>query len=297
MASQAADALVSSPKRVSLPGHGVVVFESRHGPGFTGQLKDDYAKFLLVIDGHAQWESGANRYLLGPDTLFHIAAQIEHAQKDLPQTPVTLYAIHYRPELLSPQIGGDLSRVGMLPLDLTSAQVDQSRQVRSVFQEMLFEQENSQTGWEMVLLSRLIDLAVLTIRLTQRLRRGEPVFQRGDRSAQRVANYAARLKSRFFRPETLDEAARSAGLGRRQFTAIFRTVTGQSWRQYVLRLRLEHALRLLLHTDKSVTAIAFECGFDELSHFHHRFKAAFGNPPTFYREKSRPPVSTPAFKG
>jgi transcriptional regulator GlxA family with amidase domain len=61
-------------------------------------------------------------------------------------------------------------------------------------------------------------------------------------------------------------------------------VTGQTWRQYVLRLRLEHAMKLLIQTEKSVTAIAFESGFDELSHFHHRFKAAFGQPPMLYRE-------------
>jgi AraC-like DNA-binding protein len=279
--------LVRSPKLVLMPEHGVVVFESRHAAGFVGQLKDDYAKFHLVIDGHAEWESGKNKYIVGPNTLFHIAPQIEHAQKDLPREPVTLYAIHYRPELLSPQLACDLFRAGMLPLGLSNARVGQPRQVRSIFQEMLFEQETRQTGWEMVLRARLIDLAVLAIRLMQRLYNSEPVFHRGDQSAERVANYAVRLKSQFFRPETLDEAARSVSLSRRQFTEIFRNVTGQTWRQYLLQLRLEHALKLLLQTDKSVTAIAFESGFDELSHFHHRFKAAFGRPPMLYREKNR----------
>ena len=285
--SQATSDLVRSPKRVVMPEHGVVVFESRHAPGFVGQLKDEYAKFHLVIDGQAQWESGENKFRIGPNTLFHIAARIEHAQRDLPKEPVTLYAIHYHPELLSPQIAQDLFRDGMLSLDLSSARVGQLRLVRSIFQEMLFEQETGQTGWEMVLRARLIDLAVLTIRLVQRLRSGEPVFQRGDQSAERVANYAVRLKSQFFRHETLDEAARSVSLSRRQFTEIFRNVTGQTWRQYVLHLRLQHSLKLLLQTDKSITAIAFESGFDDLSHFHHLFKAAFGLPPMLHREKNR----------
>jgi AraC-like DNA-binding protein len=285
--SQADIDLVRSPKRVLLPEHGIVVFESRHDAGFVGQLKDDYAKFHLVIHGHAQWVSGKIKYLVGPDTLFHIGPQIEHVQKDLPKEPVTLYAIHYRPELLPPQLASDLFRAGMLPFDLSSAQIDQSRQVRSIFQEMLFEQATGQSGWETMLRARLFDLAVLTIRLMQRRGISEPVFQRGDQSAERIANYALRLKSQFFRPETLDEAARSVSLSRRQFTEIFRNVTGQTWRQYVLRLRLEHALKLLLQTDKSVTAIAFEAGFDDLSHFHHLFKAAYGHSPMHYREKNR----------
>lgn len=287
MVSPSADDLVRSPKRVLMPEHGVVVLESRHAAGFVGQLKDVYAKFHLIIDGCARWESGQNKYFVGPNILFHIAPQIEAAQKDLPQEPVTLYAVHYRPELLSPKVARDLFQRGMLSLDLSSAPVSQVRQVRSIFQEMLFEQGTGQTGWEMVLYARLIDLAVLTIRLMQRLRSNEPVFERGNQSAERVANYAVSLKTKFFRPETLTEAARSVSLSRRQFTEIFRHVTGRTWRQYVLQLRLEHALKLLLETDRSVTAIAFECGFDDLSYFYHRFKAFFGHPPIFDRKKNR----------
>ncbi len=285
--SRSENDLVQSPKRVPMPEHGVVVFESRHATGFVGHLKDEYAKFHLVIAGQAQWESGENKYQVGSNTLFHIAAKIKHTQRDLPKEPVTLYAIHYRPETLPPELTSDLCRVGMLPLDLNSARLGQSRQVRSIFQEMLFEQGTEQPGWKMVLRARLIDLAVLTIRLAQRLHSSGPVFQRGDQSAERVANYAVRLKSRFFSPQTLEEAAQSVSLSRRQFTEVFRTVTGQTWRHYVLRLRLEYALKLLLQTDKSVTAIAFESGFDELSHFHHIFKEKFGDSPMVYREKNR----------
>jgi AraC family L-rhamnose operon regulatory protein RhaS len=270
-----------------MPGNGVVVFESRHAAGFIGQLKDDYAKFHLVIDGHAKWESNGRQYQVKSDTLFHIAPHIEHSQADLPSQPVTLYAIHYRPELLSQPLAADLLRVGMLPLDLSSARVCQALEVRSIFQEMLFEQEMKQAGWEEMLRACLFNLAVLTIRLMQRLHSGDPVFQRGNLSAERVAHYALRLKSQFLRTDRLEDAARSVSLSRRQFTEVFRNVTGQTWRQYILRLRLEHALKLLLQTDKSVTAIAFEAGFDDVSHFHHRFKAAFGQRPMLYREKNR----------
>jgi AraC family L-rhamnose operon regulatory protein RhaS len=81
------------------------------------------------------------------------------------------------------------------------------------------------------------------------------------------------LKSRFFRQQTISEAASAMGLSRRQFTELFRKVTGQSWCQYVLGLRLNHAAGLLADTDRSVVAVAFESGFDDLSGFNHSFKA------------------------
>ncbi len=277
--------LNASPKRVPLPDWGLVVFEARHAPGFFGELKDTYAKFHLLIAGRALWESGAQQYQVSSDNLFHIAARVPHRQRDLPGQPVTLYGIHYRPELLRADLTRELAAARMLPLDLQSAGTDQARQVRGIVQEMMFEQETQRIGWEALLISRLTDLAVLSLRWT----RGSAIrIDRTDDSAARVASYAARLKSEFYTAVSLDDAACSVGLGRRRFTELFREITGESWRQQVHRLRMEYAAKLLASTDRSVTAIAFECGFEELSHFHHSFKAGFGITPLAHRAQFRP---------
>jgi AraC-like DNA-binding protein len=284
--------LVKSPKRVTIPDFGVVVDESRHAPGFQGELADVYAKFHLVIAGQARWESSGQRYDIRPNTLFHIAAGVPQRQQDLPNAPVTLYFIHYLPGLLSPWLNRELSHRGMLPLDLDSVQIDRARLVRSLFQQMLFEQAARLPGWETILRARLMELAVETARLSQRqAETAVPVFERGNDSAERVANYALRLKSEFYRPGSLEEAAQSVCLSRRHFTALFRKVTGQTWQKYVTRLRLDYAAHLLAETDKSVTAIAFESGFDDLSHFHHCFKAAYDCAPLTYRDQRNQPAS------
>jgi AraC-like DNA-binding protein len=281
--------LVTSPKRVLMPESGLVVFESRHAPGFFGELKDEYAKFHLVISGRARWESCGRAYSVGPDTLFHIAAGVPHRQRDLSGEPVTLYAIHYRPELLAPSLSRELSRLGMLPLDLSSAHIDQARPVRALFQEMLFEQGECVFGWKMLLGARLTELAVSTLRLAQRLAGpARPGRVQASDSATRVAGYALRLRTQFYRPETLEEAARSVNLSRRQFTKVFRNVAGKTWRRYVQDLRLGHARKLLAQTEKSVTAVAFECGFEDLSHFHHLFKSETGCTPLVFRAHSGP---------
>jgi AraC-like DNA-binding protein len=226
--------------------------------------------------------------MLGPDTVCHIPAGLRYCQETLPSSPFLAYAIHYRPELLPPGIGSQLAALGVVPLDLGSTTSNQAQVVRSVFQEMLFEQDARQEGWEAILLSRLMDLAVRVLRLVNRRGgSGPPVFEPGNDSIDRVARYSVRLRSRFFRQETMVEAARSVGLSRRQFTELFRKVTGQSWRQYVLGLRMKRAAELLAGTDRSVSAVAFECGFDDLSNFHHGFKSVHGCSPLAYREQRR----------
>jgi len=267
-------------------GRKVIVVESRQSPGSSEQPKDDCARFFLVVSGHARWECEQRRYMLGPMTLCHAPAGLGIRQEIGDKEDVLAYIIRYCPDLLSPALGNQLSALGLVPLDLGATTVNQARVVRSIFQEMLFEQESRQEGWEMILQSRLMDVAVRVLRLARRKGgKGMPAFEPGSDSTDRVARYALRLKSQFFRQESMAVAARSVGLGGRQFTELFRKVTGQTWRQYILGLRLKHAAGLLTDTDRSVSAAAFESGFEDLSNFHHIFKLEYGCSPLAYREQ------------
>lgn len=53
---------------------------------------------------------------------------------------------------------------------------------------------------------------------------------------------------------------------------------------YVNRVRLENAARLLEITGKSVKEIAFACGFDDLSYFSRLFRGQYGLSPQQYRD-------------
>lgn len=276
-----AESLTKSPRRVPMPECGVVVFESRHAPGFVGELRDAYAKFHLVIAGRARWECEQQLHPVAANQLVHIVSQVPHRQEDLPGDPVTLYAIHYRPDVLSPELVEALAQASLLAIDLGRLGTDQARRIRSMVREMLFEQETQRIGWEALLIARLTEIAVATLRLARRLSAATPA---SEDSASRVARYVVRLKTEFYASGTLDDAARSVGLSRRRFTELFREIAGESWRNHVRQLRLAYAAQLLTATRRSVTAIAFECGFEDLSHFNHSFKKSYGLAPMAYRQ-------------
>jgi AraC family L-rhamnose operon regulatory protein RhaS len=274
---------------VPVPDFGAVVFESRHGPGFAGQLQDNFSKFLLIIGGQAVWQAGEKQIAIATDSLVHVPAGLPHRQQDSPNDPVVLYAIHYRANVLPDFLNQELLAKGLLHWKLESYAPLLARAVRSDFQEMLFEQGDQRQGWEWVLCSRLVELAVRAIRISHDDQSGHRMlFLKGSDSAERVARYALQLKTHFYLHQSLDEAAGATGLSRRQFTETFRKVTGESWRQYIQKLRLGHSKKLLLQTDKTVTAAAFESGFEDLSYFNHAFKKTFGCSPQAIRQKNRP---------
>lgn len=75
---------------------------------------------------------------------------------------------------------------------------------------------------------------------------------------------------------------RSLSSFKREFQARFQESPGK----WLLRRRLDHAARLLQHSRMNVTEIAFESGFEHVSHFSRVFKERFGVPPIVYRQKT-----------
>jgi AraC-like DNA-binding protein len=63
-------------------------------------------------------------------------------------------------------------------------------------------------------------------------------------------------------------------------------ITGITAQQYVMRIRMEYARQMLLHSPEvSITEISCRCGFDDSTSFSRAFRRAFGVSPTQYREQ------------
>lgn len=95
------------------------------------------------------------------------------------------------------------------------------------------------------------------------------------------------LHLRYSEPLASADLAKLAGLSLSQFERTFRKAFGASPRQYLLRVRTEHACRLLTETDDTVGVIALECGFYDHAHFTRAFVTIMGLTPSRYRAEQR----------
>lgn len=85
----------------------------------------------------------------------------------------------------------------------------------------------------------------------------------------------------------LGRQARDAGLSPYYFLRTFKSLTGITPHQYVLRARLrEAAARLMTGTEK-VLDVALDCGFGDVSNFNRAFRSEFGLSPRTFRQASR----------
>ena len=84
---------------------------------------------------------------------------------------------------------------------------------------------------------------------------------------------------------SLAAVARQVGMSAFYFCKKFKKTTGVNFTQYVSRVRVEKAKNLLLNHNYRVSEIAFEVGFQSLTHFNRIFKSVAGQSPTDYRQK------------
>src|SRR6476661_10513593 len=85
----------------------------------------------------------------------------------------------------------------------------------------------------------------------------------------------------------LEQAAGQAGISPFHFLRLFSSVLGVTPHQYLVRSRLRHAARLLADDDTSITDVAYDVGFGDLSNFVRTFHRAAGVSPLRFRQASR----------
>jgi AraC family transcriptional regulator len=102
------------------------------------------------------------------------------------------------------------------------------------------------------------------------------------------------IQARLDEDLALDRLARLAGLSRFHFLRTFRALTGETPKQYVLRLRVERAALRLVLLRSSVLDVALDCGFHNHETFTRAFRRRFGTSPSEYRETYRRPARADA---
>jgi AraC-like DNA-binding protein len=71
----------------------------------------------------------------------------------------------------------------------------------------------------------------------------------------------------------------------RNHSRLFKKTTGFAPSQYLIRLRMAHARRLLRETTKSMIDIGLEVGYSSPRHFAQMFRRAVGVTPSEYRHQ------------
>lgn len=122
--------------------------------------------------------------------------------------------------------------------------------------------------------------------MSQNLIALERVYREDTLSAYRrsVELAITTMRNRFGEPLTVDDLAHAAFMSRCHFIRAFAKITGVSPGRFLAAIRIQEAKRLLLRTDRSVTDISLQVGYNSLGTFTRIFSNCVGLPPIHFRQ-------------
>lgn len=88
-------------------------------------------------------------------------------------------------------------------------------------------------------------------------------------------------------PLTLESVAKAVSVSPFHFCKIFKQATGLTFTDFVNRARVEKAKRLLMKPAARITEVAYDSGFQSLSHFNRSFRRVAAESPTEFRSRMR----------
>lgn len=94
------------------------------------------------------------------------------------------------------------------------------------------------------------------------------------------------MEQRLDDPPSLEALARYVGCSARQLERAFNAALGTSPGSFQRQLRKDYACWMLENSPRSITEIAFDCGFSDAAHFSREFRNGFNLSPRQYRARA-----------
>mgnify|MGYP002621503396 CR=1 FL=1 len=241
-------------------------------------------ELIHVISGTYHILVGHENFALQKDDLCIIPGKVLHG--DAEQKSIALFEsivfdldmirIHSyeSDDFISAAAGGELELNNILPAS--------NKEILTIANQLFQSFKDMREGYELRI-PALILLLFSELKRQQLYTRKQIFSEKRMRQSQQfdaVLNY---IKENYCMQVGLDDLASIIGLSPKYFCRIFREVTGRSPIEYLNWFRINMACDKLRGSDRKLSDIAADCGFNDLSYFIKTFRNYKGVTPLKYR--------------
>lgn len=273
-----------------------IVVERRDPQEPFGLHSHEFSELVIIVGGRGVHQTDDDAYELAPGDTFVISGSRRHDYRNMDQ----LQLVNILFDAQDRWLGGGTLPVGDLGslagyhalftlepawrkrhlfnsrLQLSPAELAEAlRMVESMESELSVRGP----GFGVMASTTLLQLMTFLSRCYGRT--GNPQSKR----LLRIAEAISHIERHSADPITLDQLVEISGMSRRNFLRAFSSTMGDTPMNYVIRLRIRNACRLLQETDWSITRIAGEVGFQDSNYFSRKFRSLLDVTPREYRNR------------
>ena len=106
-----------------------------------------------------------------------------------------------------------------------------------------------------------------------------------DHSLDQIASLVSRITDHLSEPLSAADIAAELGMSESRFSRFFHRATGNTFTDFVNRVRINRACQLLMESDRLITDICYVVGFNNIANFNRRFRDIKGMTPREFRRQ------------
>ncbi|MBX3655956.1 MAG: AraC family transcriptional regulator [Ramlibacter sp.] len=106
-----------------------------------------------------------------------------------------------------------------------------------------------------------------------------------DKQLDQIDAIVSRITDDLARPLSAADLAAELGMSESRFSRFFRRATGNTFTDFVNQVRINRACQLLMESDRYITHICYEVGFNNIANFNRRFLDIKGMTPSEFRRQ------------
>lgn len=243
----------------------------------------------VCLSGNGTFYFGEKTYDVARGDVF-VVNHLEHhiAQSD-PSDPSTYLFLYFDPSLLSGERRELLLPFLYLPKlfdNKLPGHLPATRQIADALREMWTEQQERPPGYGSMLQATLMRICALLLRHYGSQETARDPFREGYDRYMKLLPILDWMRESYREPLRLDDVADLLKLSPSRARHLFKDVIGEGFKEYLIRLRVNEAKRLLITTEWTIADICLSCGFQSMTPFYRAFRGLAGAPPQTYREQA-----------
>lgn len=242
-------------------------------------------RIIFVTEGTAKIDIADKSYTVSENSLVFISNLEKHSVKVL-RSPYKRYVISLPQDTgcMLPSHSPLLSILMQRPDSFSHAiQVDAgtANEIRSVAQGMLKEHDMKLAFWNERLMLSVAELLIMLYRYSST---AFPVNEVNN-AVKMVSEIQQYIVHHGELEISLEAMAKRHFVSKYYLSHVFKSITGYTFKNYLILHRLSLAKDLLLHSDYSVTEVCMRAGFNNVNHFIRIFKSIEGTTPYQYKKQ------------
>lgn len=239
----------------------------------------DELQYTLITKGKFLFKVGKQEIILKEGEGLFINSQKIHNSYALEKNSSYLF-IYFHPTLIPYEKNTYLYKKYVSPIlknkNLSAIKLIKNLKESIKIFEILSKLKNISTkkefGYEMEILSNLIELWRYTVILLENLDSEKIVFSTNDKLFnERLKNIISFVEENYNKEIKLENISKLVNLSKSECCRFFKKATKQTLNEYILAYRINKAFDEIINTDKSLAEISYDVGFNSQSYFSKKF--------------------------